>query len=576
MTAAFTNVSAHAESLATWKIVLAVCLAIGSAISAGLTLGFMTMDLVQLKVLMNSESCLSERRSVKTQRDYARAVYPLREKGTLLLITLLMTNVGVNAAFSILLGDVTSGLVGFFLSTSVLTVFGEILPQAVCSRYALPICYWFIPIVLAMEFILFPLAWPLSKLLDAFLGKELGVVYTRDQLNFLLHHHGSEANVLTPDEIQLLGGSLRLHRIQAGTIMIPLSRVFGLYSCQLLDKATLAQIISSGYSRFPVFRSPDQQNVTCFLHLKDLALINPKHYISVDCAADLLGRHMVCTKQGITLLNLLAVFSDGRSRISLVIDESDNPLGIVTMDDIFHQILQTQSDDEFTPVINGGHDSMGLHNPLCPVEFVSPEAPSMSGISVPLEPSMSYVQSKILSRRVLEDDVSNRTARLQLLTECCAIESLSCEQCFVIHTFLLRRLFGFIVPPIDPLLEKLCLQTLQEARLNNYLPCSSLEVYNGPCYLLILKGYITRQDKSELLGSWNLLRFWADSGSTSCESVLSMSTEDTKDWSPTKPSIQFSKPLSSCPSVFASGEEGCTTLTIDGLRFREAYGCLEM
>eukprot|EP01054_Gregarina_sp_Poly1_P000391 Gregarina_sp_Poly_1__390@NODE_1097_length_5104_cov_220_281318_g761_i0_p3_GENE_NODE_1097_length_5104_cov_220_281318_g761_i0NODE_1097_length_5104_cov_220_281318_g761_i0_p3_ORF_typecomplete_len215_score7_68DUF21/PF01595_20/6_3e39HTH_33/PF13592_6/0_3_NODE_1097_length_5104_cov_220_281318_g761_i05981242 len=208
------NVSSHAKPLAAWKIAFAICLAIASAISAGLTLGFMTMDLMRLKVLMNAECSLHERKDLHRQRQYAKAVYPLRAKGTMLLITLLVTNVGVNAAFSILLGDVTSGIIGFFLSTTVLTVFGEILPQAVCSRYALPICYWFIPVVIVLETLLSPIAWPLSKLMDAFLGKELGVVYTRDQLNFLLHHHGSEVNVLSRDELQLLKGSLLLYRTQ--------------------------------------------------------------------------------------------------------------------------------------------------------------------------------------------------------------------------------------------------------------------------------------------------------------------------------------------------------------------------
>jgi metal transporter CNNM len=47
--------------------------------------------------------------------------------------------VAVNAALSILLADLTDGLMGFFLSTALIVIFGEIVPQAVCSRYGLQI-----------------------------------------------------------------------------------------------------------------------------------------------------------------------------------------------------------------------------------------------------------------------------------------------------------------------------------------------------------------------------------------------------------------------------------------------------
>ena len=43
----------------------------------------------------------------------------------------------MNALISILLADKTSGLVGFLLSTIVIVVFGEIIPQATCARHAL-------------------------------------------------------------------------------------------------------------------------------------------------------------------------------------------------------------------------------------------------------------------------------------------------------------------------------------------------------------------------------------------------------------------------------------------------------
>jgi len=44
------------------------------------------------------------------------------------LCTILLGNVSVNSGLAILMGDITSGLVGLIVSTAVITVFGEIIP----------------------------------------------------------------------------------------------------------------------------------------------------------------------------------------------------------------------------------------------------------------------------------------------------------------------------------------------------------------------------------------------------------------------------------------------------------------
>lgn len=75
------------------------------------------------------------------------------------------------AAFlSILLASVSSGTVGLLVSTSLIVVLGEILPQSICARHGLVIgaytryiCWFFV-------IVLFPLTWPLSKVLDLVRG----------------------------------------------------------------------------------------------------------------------------------------------------------------------------------------------------------------------------------------------------------------------------------------------------------------------------------------------------------------------------------------------------------------------
>ena len=55
----------------------------------------------------------------------------------------------MNALLSILMADMTGGLTGFLVSTFAIVIFGEIIPQATCSRYALEIGSATLPVVQA-------------------------------------------------------------------------------------------------------------------------------------------------------------------------------------------------------------------------------------------------------------------------------------------------------------------------------------------------------------------------------------------------------------------------------------------
>ena len=97
----------------------------------------------------------------------------------MLLCTILLGNVSVNSYLSILMGSLTGGLFGLIISTAIITIFGEIIPQAACSRYALVVgarCTWFVYIFM---FITFPISFPISAILDKVLGEEeVGIILT--------------------------------------------------------------------------------------------------------------------------------------------------------------------------------------------------------------------------------------------------------------------------------------------------------------------------------------------------------------------------------------------------------------
>ena len=148
-----------------------------SGLFSGLNLGLLGLDVKNLELLTRGPFN-DEQEALDSE--YAKKILPLRRRGNLLLCTILLGNVSVNSGLSIMMGDLTSGIMGLIVSTAVITIFGEIIPQALCSRYALTVgahCTWFIYFFM---FVTFPISFPISAILDKVLGEEVGNILSKN------------------------------------------------------------------------------------------------------------------------------------------------------------------------------------------------------------------------------------------------------------------------------------------------------------------------------------------------------------------------------------------------------------
>ena len=112
------------------EVAIAVLLLCFSGLFSGLNLGLLALDPVGLEV--------AERAGEGREREWARAVRPVRERGNLLLVTLLMGNTLVNSAIAIIMSDITSSWVGLAVSTSLILVFGEVGGRLLLCAYPYP------------------------------------------------------------------------------------------------------------------------------------------------------------------------------------------------------------------------------------------------------------------------------------------------------------------------------------------------------------------------------------------------------------------------------------------------------
>uniref|UniRef100_H0VU28 Metal transporter n=1 Tax=Cavia porcellus TaxID=10141 RepID=H0VU28_CAVPO len=244
-------------------ISLLLCL---SGMFSGLNLGLMALDPMELRIVQN---CGTEK-----EKNYAKRIEPVRRQGNYLLCSLLLGNVLVNTTLTILLDDIAgSGLVAVVVSTIGIVIFGEIVPQAICSRHGLAVGANTIFLTKFFMMMTFPASYPVSKLLDCVLGQEIGTVYNREKLLEMLRVT-DPYNDLVKEELNIIQGALELRTKTVEDVMTPLRDCFMITGEAILDFNTMSEIMESGYTRIPVFEG-ERSNIVDLLFVKDLAFVDP-------------------------------------------------------------------------------------------------------------------------------------------------------------------------------------------------------------------------------------------------------------------------------------------------------------
>lgn len=291
------------------EIVFIIVLMVLSGLFSGLNLGLMSLDPTTLKIITESGS--------KRQRIYAKLIYRVRKHGNYLLCTLLLGNVLVNSTLTILLDEVLpSGIYAVIASTLSIVLFGEIIPQAVCSRHGLVVGAWTIPLTFFFMVLTFPISMPLSLVLNLVLGKEIGSVYNRDQLLKLLHvteaHHDMEQ-----DEVDVISGVLGYKKKLARDVMTNYEDVFCISIDSVLDFNTMRDIYNSGFSRIPVYEDT-KENIVHLLYIRDLAFVDADDKTTLASHVQFYKHEMLFFYDDTPLDEILKGFLEGKCHLGVI------------------------------------------------------------------------------------------------------------------------------------------------------------------------------------------------------------------------------------------------------------------
>eukprot|EP01134_Creolimax_fragrantissima_P007661 CFRG7661T1 len=326
-----------------------------AGIMSGLTIGLLSFDVTTLQVLKEGGE--------PKERVYAAALIPLIEKKHWLLVTLLLCNAAAMETLPIFLDRMMPSVYAIIVSVTAVLFFGEIIPQAICSKFGLAIGYYFSWPVQLLMIILSPLSWTVGALLDVLLGEEEGNYFRRDELKVLVDLHTSnEEEPLSEDEITIIRGVLDMANKNVMSAMQPIDTVYSISHDDKLDEAKVKEIYSVGHSRVPVYRNGGLDIAGCLL-MKQLAVLDPEDATPVS---SLSLKPLCAVSQHYPLYNLMNDFLSGQSgHMALVYSEEvigkmGSVIGIITLEDIIEEMIAKEIYDE-SDVINTSYRESVAH-----------------------------------------------------------------------------------------------------------------------------------------------------------------------------------------------------------------------
>lgn len=238
-------------------------------------------------------------------------------------------------------------------------VLGEMLPKSIALQSAERLALWITPVVLWLETILFPFVVSLNTLGGVVL-KMLGITrqsrtaeqyYTPEELQIIVEE-SEEQGALRADAGQMMRELFEFGELTAGEVMVPRVRISGIPVGA--GPADLRTILGrSPHTRYPVYEG-DLDHIVGIYHIKDLLrlLLNEQ---SVSAAG---ARTAPVVPETALLDAVLATMRRERAQLAIVIDEHGGTAGVVTLEDLFEEVVG-EIDDGPAPSARPAHDAAG-------------------------------------------------------------------------------------------------------------------------------------------------------------------------------------------------------------------------
>ncbi len=181
-------------------------------------------------------------------------------------------------------------------------------------------------------------------------------VTLKEALQEVLDEHESEEGVsVSSEQRSLLRNMIAFGELKVGDVMIPRTDILAV-SESVTTEQMKAHIAEHRHTRVPIY-SDSLDHVTGFIHIKDffLTLVSNTEFNLSE-----LKRDILFVPHSMKIIDLLMKMRASSCHMAIVVDEYGGTDGLVTMEDLFEEIvgeiLDEHDEDEVLPVMQWTSD----------------------------------------------------------------------------------------------------------------------------------------------------------------------------------------------------------------------------
>ena len=306
-----------------------------AGLMSGLTVGYLSVDdlTMELKATTGTDE----------EKFYSSRVLPVVANRHWLLCTLLLMNSFAMEALPVFLDRIFSRLTAVVISVTLLLIFGEVIPQALCTGpRQIQIASMMAPFTLLLMKISSPITFFLGKALDIILGEHHKSRFQNTDLKALVEMHTYKAlkelqeeeekhKYIPKDEIAKPGSNMGLNDMEANLmisaleirekkvieIMIPFNKVYMLNYDEKINHDKIDEIIKKGFSRIPVYTNNNIKDIIGLIRIKQLIGFDYTKNMSLRETRIHLKLPLVI-HPSMTLIDLVREFRKGKSHMAFI------------------------------------------------------------------------------------------------------------------------------------------------------------------------------------------------------------------------------------------------------------------
>ncbi len=242
--------------------------------------------------------------------------------------------------------------ISFFVAFSIISflhiVIGELVPKSLAIRQSEKVSVWTAVPLFIFYWLMYPAIWLLNSCANFILKiAKLDIfhkgedTYSPEEIKIILSSTHTHVQ-LSKQELDILRHSIEFLDLKAIDVMRPIEEMISLKADDIISNV-LNIILQYRYSRYPIFHEKTKEFIG-IVHVKDILSAINQQKMAQEVKS--IMRPVLKVSRHLSAIKLLNKLQEGMPHFALVYSGRENPIGFLTLDNIF-QVLVGRVHDEF-------------------------------------------------------------------------------------------------------------------------------------------------------------------------------------------------------------------------------------